>query len=90
MAQLAKRRCEHCGNSYDKTFEVMIAGETHVFDSFGCAIHVLAPRCGHCGVPIISQGVEARGAYFCCAHCARQEGVRDVADRAAGPPPAQV
>jgi len=26
--------------------------------------------------------MEARGQYFCCAHCARQSGIQDVADRA--------
>ena len=76
------KTCEACGNTYDKAFEITIGGTTHVFDSFACAIHVLAPRCAHCNVPIISQGVEARDQYFCCAHCARQAGVQDVVDRA--------
>jgi len=76
------KTCEACGNSYDKTFEVSIGGTTHTFDSFACAIHVLAPRCRHCRVPIISQGVEARGQYFCSAHCARQAGIVELADRA--------
>lgn len=76
------RRCESCGNTYDKAFEVTIGGTTHVFDSFACAIQMLAPRCQHCRVPIINQGIEARGQYFCGAHCARQAGIRDVVDRA--------
>jgi hypothetical protein len=42
-------RCEVCGNVYDKSFEIRIQGETHVFDSFECAIHALAPTCSHCG-----------------------------------------
>jgi hypothetical protein len=74
--------CEVCGNTYDKAFEVRIGGTTHVFDSFACAIQLLAPRCAHCKVPIISQGMEARGQYFCCAHCARTAGVQEVVDRA--------
>jgi hypothetical protein len=74
--------CEGCGNAYDKAFEVSIGGTTHVFDSFQCAIQALAPRCKHCKVPIIGQGMEARGQYFCCAHCARQDGISDVSDRA--------
>jgi hypothetical protein len=74
--------CETCGNTYDKAFEVKMGGTTHVFDSFGCAIHMLAPRCNHCKVPIIGHGMEARGQYFCCAYCARQEGVDELADRA--------
>jgi hypothetical protein len=45
-------RCEVCGNEYDKAFKV-IAGDTHVFDSFECAIHALAPLCEHCGCRVI-------------------------------------
>jgi hypothetical protein len=59
-----------------------MGGTTHVFDSFQCAIQTLAPRCQRCKVPIIGQGMEARGQYFCCAHCARQVGIDDVSDRA--------
>ncbi len=76
------KNCECCGNTYDKAFEISIGGTVHVFDSFQCAIQVLAPRCNHCKVPIIGQGMEARGQYFCCAHCARAAGVNDVVDRA--------
>lgn len=77
------KSCESCGNTYDKAFEVSIGGTTHVFDSFECAIHMLAPRCLHCKVPIIGHGMEARGQYFCSAHCARQAGIHEVADRSA-------
>ncbi len=42
-------KCEHCGNEYDKTFEVRFGGKTHVFDSFECAIQKMAPGCSHCG-----------------------------------------
>jgi hypothetical protein len=38
-------RCETCGNDYDKTFEVILGGTTHVYDSFECSIHALAPEC---------------------------------------------
>jgi hypothetical protein len=76
------KTCEWCGNTYDKAFEVTIGGTTHVFDCFQCAISSLAPRCLHCKVPIIGQGMEARGQYFCGAHCARQVGIQDVVDRA--------
>ena len=75
-------RCDTCGNEYDKTFEVRRGGETHVFDSFECAIHKLAPTCAHCGCRIIGHGVETRNAYYCCANCAKQHGARGVADRA--------
>ena len=74
--------CEVCGNEYDKPIEVTVSGERHVFDSFECAIHRLAPRCDHCGCTIIGHGVEGDGRVFCCAHCAAEEGVRQLADRA--------
>ncbi len=76
-------RCEHCGNDYDKAFEVTVGGTSHVFDSFECAIQTLAPVCAHCGLRIIGHGLEARGDIFCCAHCASQKGVREMRDRAA-------
>jgi hypothetical protein len=68
-------RCENCGNDYDKSFEVVMDGQRHAFDSFECAIHRLAPRCKQCESPIVGHGVEARGAMFCCAHCARGAGI---------------
>jgi Rieske Fe-S protein len=74
--------CEVCGNDYDKSFEVSRGGEIHTFDSFECAINALAPTCDHCGCRIIGHGVESDGTMFCCAHCASEEGVEAVADRA--------
>jgi hypothetical protein len=74
-------QCEVCGNDYDKSFEVMLAGKTHTFDSFECAIHALAPRCAHCQCKIVGHGVEAGGRMFCCAHCAAHSGFHGVADR---------
>ena len=77
-------RCEVCGNDYDKAFELIApGGERHVFDSFECAIHRMAPACAHCGCKVVGHGIEASGRFFCCAHCARSAGVRDVKDRAA-------
>jgi nitrite reductase/ring-hydroxylating ferredoxin subunit len=73
--------CEVCGNSYDKSFEVMMRGESHVFDSFECAIHALAPRCEHCGCKVVGHGVEADGTIYCCAHCAGHEGEKGLVDR---------
>lgn len=73
--------CEVCGNTYDKAFQVIMQGETHVFDSFECAIHALAPTCSHCGCRIIGHDVEANGKFFCCAHCASVEGVDALQDR---------
>jgi Rieske Fe-S protein len=74
-------RCEVCGNEYDKSFEVTIAGTTLTFDSFECAIHAFAPTCGHCGCKIVGHGVEANGRIFCCAHCAQQAGIGGLTDR---------
>jgi Rieske Fe-S protein len=74
--------CEVCGNDYDGAFTIEKDGASHVFDSFECAIHALAPRCTHCGCAIIGHGVEADGQMFCCAHCASEVGVTGVADRA--------
>jgi Rieske Fe-S protein len=78
-------RCEVCGNEYDKTMEISVAGARHVFDSFECAIHAIAPRCEHCGCVVIGHGVEAEGHFYCCAHCAAQEGHEELKDRT-GPP----
>jgi hypothetical protein len=78
-------QCEVCGNEYDKAFEVVMAGETHTFDSFECAIHALAPRCGHCGCQVLGHGVEACGQVFCCVKCAEAMGVQGLQDRVEQP-----
>ena len=75
-------KCETCGNDYDKAFTVTIGGEAHVFDSFECAIHRLAPTCRHCDCRILGHGVEAGGEIYCCAHCAHESGEDAVRDRA--------
>lgn len=64
-------RCEKCGNDYPKSFEVVLAGQSHTFDSFECAIAALAPCCAHCNCRIIGHGVEANGKTYCCEHCSR-------------------
>jgi hypothetical protein len=74
-------RCEVCGNDYDKAFQVMLGGTSHTFDSFECAIHALAPTCKRCGCKIIGHGVEAKGSFYCCAHCATASGVKGIDDR---------
>ena len=51
-------KCEACGDDYDKSFEVVARGKTYAFDSFGCAIHALAPTCAPCGVRIIGHGLK--------------------------------
>jgi hypothetical protein len=74
--------CEVCGNDYDKAFRVITTDDrTHVFDSFECAIHRLAPTCGQCGCRVVGHGVEADGTIYCCASCALSAGVAGVRDR---------
>jgi hypothetical protein len=74
-------RCETCGNDYDKSFDVVMRGESHTFDSFECAIHALAPTCAHCGCRIIGHGMEKNGTMYCCATCAEHEGAPEMVDR---------
>lgn len=76
--------CEVCGNRYDKSFAIRRpadSNEERIFDSFECAIQALAPTCEACGNRIIGHGLESDGRFFCCAHCARQEGEKDLTDR---------
>jgi hypothetical protein len=75
-------RCECCGNDYDKAFQVTMGGKAHTFDSFECAIHMLAPKCATCGMRIIGHGLEKSGTMFCCDHCAEKKGVTELRDRA--------
>lgn len=74
-------KCDVCGNDYDKTFEVTMAGKRYVFDSFECAAHKLAPQCAHCGCRILGHGLEADGTFYCCDHCAEKSGVKGLRDR---------
>lgn len=73
-------QCEVCGNDYAKSFEVVMAGSRHVFDSFECAIHRLAPQCGHCGCRVIGHGIQVGDQVFCCASCARHVGATAAKD----------
>jgi hypothetical protein len=75
--------CEVCGNDYDKSFEVHTNGSLHVFDCFECAIFALAPECAHCGCRIVGHGVEAKGEFYCGAHCAGAAGEVGAVDRIA-------
>ena len=74
-------KCEVCGNEYDKAFELISARTSHIFDSFECAIHAIAPTCDHCGCRIVGHGMESEGQFFCCAHCASAAGVGRMTDR---------
>lgn len=75
-------KCEVCGNDYDKSFEIIVAGQRHTFDSFECAIHAVAPKCNHCQCRILGHGLEAGGSVYCCANCARNAGHAELRDRA--------
>jgi hypothetical protein len=75
-------KCEVCGNDYAMAFEVHAQSAVHVFDSFECAIQRMAPMCEHCRCRIIGHGVEADGKFYCCAHCAREEGAMAIVDHA--------
>ncbi len=77
-------KCEVCGNDYHLSFEVAMRGSTHVFDSFECAIHKLAPICAHCSCRIIGHGVEAGTKFFCCGHCAHEAGETAIVDHIQG------
>ena len=74
---------EVCGNDYHMSFEVVAQGARHVFDSFECAIHKMAPVCDHCGCKIIGHGIESENQFFCCANCARMSGVQGAKDNVA-------
>lgn len=74
-------KCDQCGNDYDKSFEIKMAGKTYTFDSFECAINMLAPVCAHCGTKIVGHGMETPDKMFCCAHCAESAGVKGFSDR---------
>jgi hypothetical protein len=74
--------CKVCGNDYANAFEIVRDGQRATYDCFECAIHDLAPTCDHCHCRIIGHGVAAGEQVYCCAHCARQHHVTDVADRA--------
>jgi Rieske Fe-S protein len=73
-------QCETCGNDYERPIEVNVGGQSHIFDSFECAIQKLAPSCEHCGCRIIGHGLQAEGRYFCCAHCASHAGAGGLVD----------
>ena len=75
-------KCDHCGNDYDKSFVVRKDGRDWTFDSFECAIQLLAPTCAHCDCRVIGHGVEKDGTIYCCASCAKMDGVAELRDRA--------
>ncbi|MEX2577962.1 MAG: hypothetical protein WD342_02800 [Verrucomicrobiales bacterium] len=73
-------QCEVCGNKYENCLKIVVDDEVHLFDSFECAIHALAPTCQHCGCRILGHGIEAEGGVYCCAHCSRSVGLEGARD----------
>ena len=62
---------------------IIVSGGVTGHYGFECAITAMAPRCAHCDCRVIGHGIEAAGRIFCCAHCAKLEGAKNVSDRAA-------
>ena len=74
------QKCESCGNECPRTFQVVINGQEHFFDSFECAINALAPTCQNCQTRVIGHGVERGEQIFCGARCAEVYGVKGLRD----------
>ena len=75
------KRCEVCGNVYDKSFEVRMGGESHIFDSFECAMHAFAPHCAHCGLELLGHGVVLGDTIYCSYACANGVSTHDYEHR---------
>lgn len=67
--------CDACGNDYHQPMEIKKNDKIYKFDCFECAIHILAPNCKHCNCKIIGHGIESDDSFYCCAHCARKDGI---------------
>jgi hypothetical protein len=66
----ARGRCDVCGNNQGRLMEIRVQDKSGTFDSFECAISMMAPICEHCQCRVIGHGLIVRGKVFCCAHCA--------------------
>lgn len=66
------KHCEVCGNESDRLIEIKNGDIVRLFDSFECAIQLLAPRCENCHCTIIGHGSDAHGKIYCCSSCVRQ------------------
>ena len=74
-------KCEVCGNEYDKSFEVMVGDQKHVFDSFECAMSAFAPHCGTCGCKLTGQAVVLGDTIYCSYACASGAYIHDYEHR---------
>ena len=66
--------CDVCGSREGRMFTVTMGNQSGTFDSFECAIQMMAPACEHCGCRIIGHPVESESGMYCCLHCAREAG----------------
>jgi hypothetical protein len=64
--------CEVCGTEYDPMAHLNLSNEIGFFDQFEAAFYSIPPICIHCKHPILKNGIEAAGVFFCCVHCACQ------------------
>lgn len=69
--------CEICGNKSTKCFEVRLGGETHIFDSFECAMRALSTRCGYCNTQIRGHSVVLGKKIYCSYQCANDDHNRE-------------
>jgi hypothetical protein len=66
--------CDVCGSREGRMFTVTMGNQSGTFDSFECAIHLMAAACEHCGCRILGHPVESDSGMYCCLHCAKEAG----------------
>ena len=71
-------RCEVCGKSEDRCFEVHLGGERHIFDSFECARNRLMPKCAFCGCLLLGLRLQVEDLLFCSYECAGESRAVEV------------
>lgn len=75
------KKCFVCGNHYHNCLSIKQGDLNYDFDCFECAIYQLAPTCQHCSCRIIGHGIEIDDDHhYCCAHCAREDGFKQIHD----------
>ena len=76
--QPARVVCEVCGKRVDRSFEVHLGGEKHVFDSFECAVRGLMPKCCLCGSLLLGPGVQIGDRLYCSSFCASLYNTQEI------------
>lgn len=66
--------CDVCGGNEGRMLTITAGNQSGTFDSFECAIYMMAPACEHCGCRILGHTVESESGIYCCHHCAREAG----------------